>query len=239
MNHAEIFEEGVRKLNIIIDHKQIDKFMKYYEILIEKNKVMNLTTITEEKEVINKHFIDSLSLVRVCNLNKKFSLTDVGTGAGFPGIPLKIVFPEIEILLIDSLNKRVNFLNEVIEELELKNIIAVHGRAEDYGRDKCYREKYDICVSRAVANLSSLAEYCMPFVKNGGQFIPYKAGNISAELEESKKAIYVLGGKIDIKDTFVLPYTDIERTLVVINKIRPTPSQYPRSAGKPSKDPIK
>jgi 16S rRNA (guanine527-N7)-methyltransferase len=212
--------------------------MTYYEMLIERNNVMNLTAITEYEEVINKHFIDSLSIIKVYQNKENIKVLDMGTGAGFPGIPLKIAFPDWNITLLDSLNKRVNFLNDVINQLELNNITAIHGRAEDYGKDMHYRETYDLCVSRAVAKLSTLSEYCLPYVKVNGYFIPYKAGNIDSEVNESKKAINILGGNLEKVEQFQLPNTDIERSFVVIKKINRTPKQYPRSAGKPSKEPM-
>ncbi len=232
------FTSLLKDLDITLSKKQIEQFLQYYEMLIERNKVMNLTAITDYEEVVSKHFIDSLSLVKVYKTDKEISVIDMGTGAGFPGIPLKIVFPTWKIVLLDSLNKRVNFLNDVISELELENITAIHGRAEEYGRQKEYRESFDLCVSRAVAKLSTLAEYCMPYVKVYGYFIPYKAGNILEELEESKKAINVLGGQIECTNSFNLPGTDIERTLIVVKKLVQTPNTYPRSARKLAKEPI-
>ena len=177
-----LFEKGLEELGIALSQEQKKQFITYYEYLVEKNKVMNLTAITEYNEVILKHFLDSLSIVKVGSFDQKKlpgkSVIDIGTGAGFPGIPLKIAFPELKITLLDSLNKRVNFLNEVIEMLGLKDVTALHGRAEDYAKQKEHREKYDFCVSRAVANLSTLSEYCIPFVKEGGSFISYKSGKI-------------------------------------------------------------
>jgi 16S rRNA (guanine527-N7)-methyltransferase len=230
--------DGVKNLEVDLNKDQINQFISYYELLVEWNKVMNLTAITEFEEVIQKHFIDSLSIVKAMNMKQKIKVIDIGTGAGFPGIPLKIVFSEIEVVLLDSLNKRINFLNEVISKLDLKGIRTIHGRAEDFSRDKDYREKFDLCVSRAVANLSSLAEYCMPYVKVKGRFIPYKSGKVEEELENSKKAIHVLGGKVEQKVLFSLPNSDIERAFIVINKIKQTPKQYPRKAGVPTKNPI-
>jgi 16S rRNA (guanine527-N7)-methyltransferase len=228
----------LKELNITLTELQLEQFLRYYEMLIEKNRVMNLTAITDYNEVLSKHFVDSLSLIKVFDINRNIKVLDLGTGAGFPGIPLKIAFPEINIVLLDSLNKRVSFLNEVIIQLGLKNIIAVHGRAEDFGRKEDYRESFDLCVSRAVAKLSTLSEYCMPYVKVNGYFISYKAGNVQSELDDSKKAIEIFGGKLEQVESFQLPGTDIERTLIKINKDRMTPKVYPRNVGKPSKEPI-
>lgn len=233
-------EQELALLSMQLDENQLRQFYDYYEMLVEKNKVMNLTAIVELHEVVTKHFVDSLSLIKaVADLGEKaYEIIDVGTGAGFPGIPLKIAFPQLKVTLMDSLNKRVNFLNEVIEKLELERIEAVHGRAEDMGRDSKYRERYDLCLSRAVANLSSLSEYCLPFVKVGGYFIPYKSGKIEEELDSAKHAIYLLGGKLRETETFLLPGTDAERSLVKIEKVTPTAKKYPRKAGMPTKQPL-
>lgn len=232
------FQNGCMELGIDLSDKQYEQFITYYEMLVEKNKVMNLTAITEYEEVIEKHFLDSISLIKAIPLDKPVKILDLGTGAGFPGIPLKIAFPNLDILLMDSLNKRINFLKEVITELKLQNIDAVHGRAEEMARRKEYRENFDLCVSRAVANLSSLSEYCIPFVKKGGCFISYKSGEIEEELEQAKKAVYVLGGNIKDVIKFQLPNTEMNRSFVIIEKNKPTPKTYPRKAGTPSKEPI-
>mgnify|MGYP000678816862 FL=1 len=232
------FEKSLEKLNIHLNEKQMFQFMKYYEMLIETNKVMNLTAITEYDEVVDKHFIDSLSLIQAIDLNQPLKVIDVGTGAGFPGIPLKIAFPQLKIVLLDSLNKRINFLNRVIETLELTDVETIHGRAEDFGRNPQYREQFDLCVSRAVANLSTLSEYCVPFIQVGGHFIPYKSGKVQDELEASRRAVTLLGGHIADCLSYSLADTDMERTLVIIEKINPTKKAYPRKAGKPSKEPL-
>ena len=231
------------KINIEISDDQINCFEKYYELLIEKNKVMNLTAITDKEDVIVKHFIDSIALIpylldKGININNKLKIIDIGTGAGFPGLPLKIMMPDVKFTLLDSLNKRVSFLNEVIDELKLKDIEALHGRAEDYASDNKYREKYDICVSRAVANLSTLSEYCIPFVKENGFFISYKAGESEEEINKSKNAIKILGGKINKVEEFILPGTDASRVFVFIRKQELTDKKYPRKAGVPAKKPL-
>ena len=228
--------EGIASLS----ERQMEQFYQYYEMLVEWNQVMNLTAITEMTEVVTKHFVDSLSLKKaVSDLeDKPRKIMDVGTGAGFPGIPLKIAFPQLEITLLDSLNKRIRFLDAVIEKLELKCIKAVHGRAEDYGRDGKYREQYDFCVSRAVANLSTLSEYCLPFVKTGGYFIPYKSGKVEGELAAASGAVKKLGSEVERTEDFLLPNGD-ERTLVVIRKNKVLEKRYPRKAGLPGKDPLK
>ncbi len=232
--------DGCRDLGISLLQEQIEQFYQYYGILIEWNERMNLTAITEWEEVVHKHFIDSLSLIRAIDSweDTRIQLIDVGTGAGFPGIPLKIAFPFLSVTLLDSLNKRVTFLQEVIEKLSLSDIIALHGRAEDFGRNKEYREKFDICVSRAVANIATLSEYCVPFIRTGGLFVAYKSGKIEEELETGKRAIEILGGEIQKNVSFVLPGTDAKRNLLVIKKVRTTGKRYPRKAGMPGKEPI-
>ena len=228
--------EELEKLSVNLSEKQIKQFQIYYEMLIEKNKVMNLTAITEFDEVLEKHFLDSISLIRAKNLNQTISVLDLGTGAGFPGIPLKIVFPELKVTLADSLNKRVLFLQEVIDTLELKDIEAIHGRAEDLARDKKYREQFDLCVSRAVANLSTLTEYCIPFVKVDGEFISYKSGDCEEEVTSAKSAIFLLGGKV--KEIIKFELGESGRSFIVIGKVKGTPKTYPRKAGTPSKKPL-
>lgn len=239
-------KKEVEEFGIVLDDRQLEQFYTYYKMLIETNKVMNLTAITEEKEVVTKHFSDSLSLVGVFGGAGEFkryleggkTLIDVGTGAGFPGIPLKIAFPEMKVTLLDSLNKRVKFLQEVCSELDLEYVKCIHGRAEDTGRKVEYRENYNLCVSRAVANLSTLSEYCMPFIKVDGLFIPYKSGEIEAELEQAKKAVDMLGGTIVGLKKFILPGSDAARSLVIIKKSRILSKKYPRKAGIPAKEPL-
>ena len=234
--------ELVSSFQVELSTEQLEQFQLYYEMLVEKNKVMNLTAITEKDEVMLKHFADSLALAKVLHRldkNTSIRLIDVGTGAGFPGIPLKIAFPELEVVLLDSLNKRVLFLQDVIKALQLKNITAVHFRAEDGARQKDLREGFDICVSRAVANLTTLSEYCVPFVKQGGYFVSYKSGNIDVELSDATKAIDILGGKVDFVDAFSLhSEEEIQRSLVCIKKVKTTPKTYPRKAGTASKTPL-
>lgn len=230
------FEELGKKIGIELSEKEIEKFFSYKEILIERNKEMNLTAITEEQEVIVKHFIDSLTINKYISSNS--SLIDVGTGAGFPGIPIKIIREDVKVTLLDSLNKRLKFLDEVIEMNNLKNIITVHGRAEDVAHQADFREKYDYVTARAVANLSTLSELCLPFLKVGGKFICMK-GNSIEELDEAKKALEILGGKVVDIESFMLPSTDMERNIIVIEKIKNTPNKYPRKAGTPAKEPLK
>ena len=226
----------LKKLDINLSDNQIDQFYVYMNLLLEWNKVMNLTGIIEPKEIIIKHFIDSLTVLN--NINENDKIIDVGTGAGFPGIPIKIIYPKTKIILLDSLNKRINFLNEVINKLELKNIETVHGRAEDFGRDIKHREKYDIAIARAVAPLNILLEYLMPFVKIGGKCICMKGTNSKEEIASSKNAIKVLNGKLVNYIEFIIPNTDIKRTIIEVKKEELLSKEYPRKAGIPSKKPL-
>lgn len=231
-----ILEEGCRELGITLDEIQKKQFTDFYEYLVEKNKVMNLTGITEFQEVLVKHFLDSLACVKAVDMSRIKRIMDIGTGAGFPGVPLKIAFPHLEACLLDSLKKRVNFLEETFQMLKLENITAIHGRAEEYAKNKQYRETYDLCVSRAVSNLATLSEYCLPYVKTGGYFISYKSGTVQEEVEQAQKAVKILGGKIQDVVYFQLPDSEIQRSLVVIEKIKATPGRYPRKAGTPLKE---
>lgn len=235
----QLLEIKLKELNIQINEIQKNQFDTFYSMLVEWNKVMNLTGITEYEEVIEKHFVDSLSIVNIFDLSEINTVIDVGTGAGFPGIPLKIAFPHLKITLLDSLNKRIHFLDSVIDELKLDGIYTIHGRAEDFAKKDDYRERYDLCVSRAVANLSTLSEYCLPYIRVGGMFISYKSGDVDDEVLESKKAISILGGKLDNVVKFQLPGTDINRSFIKIEKIKNTGKKYPRKAGLPSKEPLK
>lgn len=232
------FKNDLEKLNIHLNDEQINQFLVYYEMLVERNKFVNLTAITEFDDVMKKHFVDSVSLIQAYDVNKSISIIDVGTGAGFPGLALKIAFPELKVTLLDSLNKRIAFLDDVICKLNLSGVETVHGRAEDYAKPGKLRENFDLCVSRAVANLSTLSEYCLPFVKVGGYFISYKSERISEEIKSAEKAISILGGQVNKQIEFKLPDSDIYRNLFVIQKIKATPCKFPRKAGLPSKEPL-
>lgn len=236
-NRMNGLKRSLEKWNMIFTGEQLLQFEQYYELLLEWNSFMNLTAITELQEVIDKHFVDSLAIANYISL-KNQKILDLGTGAGFPGIPIKILFPDVEIVLLDSLNKRIKFLDTVIEKLQLQYIKAVHGRAEDLAHQTVYREKFDICTSRAVANLSTLSEYCMPFVKQGGYFVSYKTAGAMREIDGAKKAVRVLGGEIERIEELKLPDTDMDRTLVFVKKVEKTKNKYPRKAGVPSKEPI-
>ena len=230
------FVQRLKDFNIKINEEQIKSFEKYMNLLLEWNEKINLTAITQPDEVKLKHFVDSLTVLKYINDDDK--VIDIGTGAGFPGIPLKIMKENTKITLLDSLNKRINFLNIVIETLNLRNIQAIHGRAEEIARNKLYREKYDVAVSRAVANLSTLTEYMLPFVKVGGKCICMKGANVNEELERAQNAIKELGGEIERVDNFYLSDNDNERNIIVIKKVKETNPKYPRKAGTPSKEPL-
>lgn len=232
----ELLQDAALKFDISLDEEQIGKFFIYRDILKDWNQRMNLTAIEDDREIIIKHFIDSISICPIIK-DKGSKIIDVGTGAGFPGIPVKIVYPDLKVKLLDSLKKRIGFLDEVINRLGLKEISAVHSRAEEMGQQTDYREKYDISVARAVANLPVLLEYCLPFVKVGGYFIAMKGSSMD-ELGSSKKALDELGGKIEEVMEFNLPFSDIKRNVVVVKKFRQTPTKYPRKSGKPSKVPL-
>ena len=238
-NTQSKFDLELEKIGITLNERQKQQFDKYYEMLVEWNKAMNLTGITEYDEVNLKHFTDSLTIARTQEMQKVQSVIDIGTGAGFPGIPLKIAFPHLKVVLLDSLNKRIKFLDAVIEELGLEKIRTIHGRAEDFAKKKEYREQFDLCVSRAVANLSTLSEYCLPFVAVNGSFVSYKSGDSEEEIHQAKHAISLLGGKVKNVDKFQLPGTDMGRALVEIKKTKQTPGKYPRKAGLPAKEPLK
>lgn len=233
---SEKIKEYMNKINIEISDKQIEKFFDYMNLLLEWNEKINLTAITEPEDIILKHFVDCATILKYIKDEDK--IIDIGTGAGFPGIPLKILNEKLDITLMDSLNKRINFLNEIINKLDLKNIVAIHARAEELARNKEYREKYDIATSRAVANLSTLSEYMLPFVKKDGMVISMKGSNIEEEVKNAKKAIKILGGEIEKIDNFNLANTNNIRNIITIKKVVKTPKEFPRKAGKPSKEPI-
>ncbi len=235
---ADFLRENLKKIGCEPSDLQCEQLNNFHKILCEWNEFMNLTGITEYNEVVIKHFVDSLAVNCVYSFKKTDRVVDIGTGAGFPGIPLKIMYPDTRFTLLDSLNKRIKFLDEVIRINSLDGIETLHGRAEDYARDKNYREAFDVCVSRAVANLSTLSEYCLPYVKVGGVFISYKAGQLDEELKASERAIKLLGGEIKEVHKLTLPDTDIDRTFVVIKKTAATSKKYPRKAGLPSKEPL-
>lgn len=239
MSNIDILKQGIEDFGIETNEKMLEDFEEYKELLVEWNQKMNLTGIEDEKEVFIKHFLDSVSAVTKGYIQNGMSLIDVGTGAGFPGMPLRICLPELKVTLLDSLNKRINFLQEVANKLSIEDIKFIHGRAEDFGKKEEYREQYDIATARAVAGLPVLMEFCVPFIKVGGYFVCLKGPNANLELEESKKAMEVLGveyiEKIDIK----LPEIDLNHNILIFKKVKNTPSKYPRKAGKVSKNPIK
>ena len=238
MNDYTYLKKVLEDWNFNMTDTQYEQLDKFYKLLVEKNKVMNLTAITEFDEVIVKHFADSLSICTVLPDSVK-TVCDLGTGAGFPGIPMAIAYPDLQFTLIDSLNKRIKFLQEVVDALGLTNVTLVHARAEEAGRNKIYRENFDLVVSRAVANIATLSEYCLPLVRVGGYFISFKSGDVDAEIDSSGSAIKKLGGKLEKPVYFSLPDTDISRSFLSIDKEKNTPKAYPRKAGTPSQEPLK
>lgn len=238
MNNIDVLKVGGKELGLDIDDTMANKFLTFKDLLIEWNKKINLTGITDEKEIMIKHFLDSLSCILSGVLRHDSKIIDVGTGAGFPGVPLKIYYEDLKLTLLDSLNKRIKYLEEVCKEVGFNNYELIHGRAEDYGKNKDYREKYDIAVARAVADLAILSEYCLPFVKKNGYFIAQKGPDIENEVENSKKAIEILGGRVSDIVKVKLPNSDINHSLVIIEKVIETPKKYPRKPGTPSKKPI-
>ena len=243
-NFRDKLNIGCKALGLNVNDETINKLYIYYSMVVEKNRVMNLTAITEEDEFIVKHIVDSLSIakceefIKLISLKDKPSFIDVGTGAGFPGMVLKIMVPALEITLFDALRKRLIFIDEAIEELELTGVATLHGRAEDFGRIRTYREQYDYAVSRAVSNMATLSEYCLPFVRKGGYFVAYKALVAVEETQDAAYAIKLLGGEVENIDKFNIPGTNIDRSMVVVKKIKPTPIKYPRKAGTPLRDPL-
>ena len=233
---SELMIDYGKEINIVFTEEQLQKFYQYMNLLIEWNEKINLTAIVEPKEIILKHFIDSLTIIKYIEPNK--SVIDIGTGAGFPGIPVKIMREDLDITLLDSLNKRIHFLNEVIQKLELKNITAIHARIEEFAKNKQYREAFDVATSRAVANLTTLSEYMLPMVDLKGMAICMKGSEINEEISKSKNSIKLLGGKIDKIEEFTLPKSDNRRNLILIKKERQTPGKYPRKPGIPSKEPL-
>lgn len=236
-NFGQSISKTVKELGIEINVEKINKFYEYMNLLLAWNEKINLTAITEQDDVILKHFVDSLTILKYLKADDK--VVDIGTGAGFPGIPLAIMGESNNFTLVDSLNKRINFLNEVKEKINLKNITTIHSRAEDFGQNKVYRERFNLAVSRAVANLSVLVEYLLPTVQVGGKVICMKGSQIEEELKEAEFAIKELGGKIQKKEELCLPGTDMKRNIIIIEKIKETPKKYPRKSGMPSKQPLK
>lgn len=239
MGKDRTLKEICNEMGIVLTDEMVKQFAIYQTLLLEWNEKMNLTAITEKEEIAVKHFADSLSICQGITLKEGMQIIDVGTGAGFPGIPLKIAFPFLNVTLLDSLQKRIFFLEEVIKELKLKEIACFHLRAEEGGKKELLREKFDVCASRAVANLSVLCEYCLPFVKVGGYFISLKGPEVEKELAESEYAIKVLGGSLIEVKRIHIPHSELSHTLIMIKKVLQTPTQYPRKAGKVTKAPIK
>lgn len=232
-------QNALEQLNIPYTEETLEKYRLYMEGIIEWNEKVNLTSITDKDEFIKLHFIDSIMSVPCEEFQKAKKIIDVGTGGGFPGIPLALAAPDKEFVLMDSLNKRIKIINQLCEEIGITNVTAVHARAEELAKNKAHRQKYDLCVSRAVANLSTLSEYCLPFIKQGGWFLSYKGPDTDKELSDAKKAIKILGGQIDREELAALESSGLEHKIIFIRKVKDTPAKYPRKAGTPSKDPLK
>ncbi|MDG5789410.1 16S rRNA (guanine(527)-N(7))-methyltransferase RsmG [Evansella sp. AB-P1] len=237
MNEIE-FQDALLKKGIQISDFQLDQFRKYYEVLISWNEKMNLTAITEKNEVYLKHFYDSISVAFFHNFSAPLKIVDVGAGAGFPSIPLKICFPNLDVTIVDSLNKRITFLNTLAAELELENVAFHHDRAELFGKNKIHREKYDIVMARAVARLPVLAELCLPLAKKDGFFIAMKGSGGQGEVTDSTKAFNILGGVVKNNYSFLLPNEESERNIIIVHKTKTTPKNYPRKPGTPNKQPL-
>lgn len=234
----DLLIEGAKQLGIDLSDKQVEQFMRYKELLQEWNEKMNLTAITEDREVITKHFLDCMTINKALEMKNQKTVIDIGTGAGFPGLVIKIAFPHLEVTLVDALKKRLNFLEVVIEELGLEGIKCIHSRAEDLGKNKVYREGFDICASRAVANLAVLSEYTLPFVKIDGYLIALKGQKLDEELEQGQKAIQILGGQLEEVVYTGVPFTDLDHKIAKIKKVKSTSTKYPRKAGEPTKSPL-
>lgn len=234
----QLLLDGAKELGINLTEIQLNQFMMYKSLLQEWNEKMNLTAITEDREVMTKHFLDCMTIHKAIDMNTQKTVIDIGTGAGFPGLVIKIAFPHLEVTLVDALKKRLTFLEEVINQLGLKGIKCIHSRAEDLGKNKAYREGFDICASRAVANLAVLSEYTLPFVKVDGYLMALKGQKIEEELEQGKKAIQILGGQLEEVVHTGVPFTDLDHKIAKIKKVKPTALKYPRKAGEPTKAPL-
>lgn len=234
----DLLIEGAKQLGIDLSDKQVEQFMRYKELLQEWNEKMNLTAITEDREVMTKHFLDCMTINKALEMKNQKTVIDIGTGAGFPGLVIKIAFPHLQVTLVDALKKRLNFLEVVIEELGLEGIKCIHSRAEDLGKNKVYREGFDICASRAVANLAVLSEYTLPFVKIDGYLIALKGQKLDEELEQGQKAIQILGGQLEEVVYTGVPFTDLDHKIAKIKKVKSTSTKYPRKAGEPTKSPL-
>lgn len=234
----KLFKEALKEKNILLSDNQMNQFHDYYELLVEWNEKVNLTAITDKEDVYLKHFYDSVSASFYYSFEKDLTLCDIGAGAGFPSIPLKICFPNLRVTIVDSLKKRINFLETLISKLKLENVTVIHSRAEDIGQNKIYREHFDLVTARAVARMSVLSEYCLPLCKVGGTFIALKGSNSEEELIDAKKAIHVLGGELIQNNLFQLPKENSDRAIIIINKTKKTKKTYPRKAGTPQKNPI-